>query len=160
MAMATEKNLESNWKLHHVGIPVRNLDKSMEDFASLGVAEFQPEFQIDSGKAAEYLVYGKTPEPAVKTRGVMGRMGPLGVELLQPVEGETVHKELLEQTGEGIGHIAYTVDDLEAETAKLVERDFPVILSITPAGATKRSAVYIDTRDKFSNLIIELMQAR
>ena len=86
--MATEENLESNWKLHHIGIPVRNLDKSMEDFASLGVAEFQPEFQIDSGKAAEYLVYGKTPEPAVKTRGVMGRMGPLGVELLQPVEGE------------------------------------------------------------------------
>ena len=87
-------------------------------------------------------------------------MGPLGIELLQPVQGETVHKELLESTGEGIGHVAYTVDDLEEETAKLVERGFPVILSIRPAGQTKRSAVYIDTRSKFSNLIIELMQAR
>ena len=68
----------------------------------------------------------------------------------------------VESSGEGVGHIAYTVDDLEAEAAKLVElveRGFPVILSIIPAGKTSRSAVYFDTRGKFSNLIIELMQA-
>ena len=105
-------------------------------------------------------MYGKTPDPAVRTRGVMGRMGPLGVELLQPVQGQTVHKELLESTGEGIGHIAYTVEDLEAETARMEAKGFPVILSIKPAGQSRRSAVYLDTRAKFSNLIIELMQAR
>lgn len=152
--------MDSTWKLHHVGIPVRNLDQSLEDYQSLGVASFQPEFLIDSSKAEEYLVYGKTPEPAVKTRGVMGEVGPLGVELLQPVEGDTVHKELLDSTGEGVGHIAYLVEDLEAETATLVENGFPVILSIKPPGQDKRSAVYIDTRSKFSNLIIELIQAR
>ena len=152
--------MDSTWKLHHVGIPVRDLDRSLEDYKSLGMATFQPEFQIDSSRVEEYLVYGKTPDPVVKTRGVLGQMGPLGIELLQPVQGETVHKELLESTGEEIGHVAYTVDDLEEETAKLVERGFPVILSIRPAGQTKRSAVYIDTRSKFSNLIIELMQAR
>ncbi len=152
--------MDSTWKLHHVGIPVRDLDRSLEDYKSLGMATFQPEFQIDSSRVEEYLVYGKTPDPVVKTRGVLGQMGPLGIELLQPVQGETVHKEILESTGEGIGHVAYTVDDLEEETAKLVERGFPVILSIRPAGQTKRSAVYIDTRSKFSNLIIELMQAR
>ena len=65
----------------------------------------------------------------------------------------------VESSGEGVGHIACTVDDLEAEAAKLVERGFPVILSIIPAGKTSRSAVYFDTRGKFSNLIIELMQA-
>jgi catechol 2,3-dioxygenase-like lactoylglutathione lyase family enzyme len=151
--------VESTWKLHHLGIPVWDLDAAIESYTSLGVASFQPQFLIDSTKAAEYLVYGKTPEPPVKTRGVMGRMGPVGVELLQPVEGETVHKERLESNGEGVGHIAYTVDDLEVETAKLLARGFPVILSITPAGRTKRSAVYIDTRSSCSNLIIELIQA-
>ncbi len=151
--------MESTWKLRHVGIPVRDLDKSREDYRSLGIATFQQEFVIDSSKFAEYLVYGKTPDPVVRTRVAMGQVGPLGVELLQPLQGETVHKELLEKTGEGIGHIAYTVDDLEAETAKMVERGFPVILSITPRGQTRRSAVYLDTRSKFSNLIIELIQA-
>ncbi|MDK1024856.1 MAG: VOC family protein [Gammaproteobacteria bacterium] len=151
--------MENTWKLHHVGIPVRDLDKSLEDYQALDMATFQPEFLIDSSKIAEYLVYGKTPDPIVKTRGVMGQLGPLGVELLQPVEGETVHKELLESTGEGIGHVAYTVDDLEEETAKLVEQGFPVILSIKHADQTTRGAVYLDTRSKFSNIIIELIQA-
>ncbi len=151
--------MDSNWKLVHVGIPVRDLDKSMKDYQTLGTASFQPEFVIDSSKFAEYLVYGKTPHPVVRTRGVMGRVGALGVELLQPLQGETVHKELLEKTGEGIGHIAYTVDDLEEETAKMVEKGFQVILSIRREGQTKRSAVYIDTRSCFSNLIIELIQA-
>ena len=151
--------MESTWKLRHVGIPVRDLDKSLEDYRSLDLASFQPEFLIDSSKFAEYKVYGKTPDPVVKTRAALGKMGPLGIELLQPIEGETVHKELLESTGEGIGHIAYVVDDLEAETAKLVEKGFPVILSIRAQDQTRRSAVYIDTRNKFSNLIIELIQA-
>lgn len=151
--------MENTWKLRHVGIPVRDLDKSREAYRSLGIASFQQEFVIDSSKFAEYLVYGKTPDPVVRTRVAMGQVGPLGVELLQPLQGETVHKELLEKTGEGIGHIAYTVDDLEAETVKMMEKGFPVILSIIPRGQTRRSAVYLDTRRKFSNLIIELIQA-
>lgn len=152
--------MESTWKLHHVGIPVRDLDKSLKDYESLGIAAFQPEFMIDSRKPAEYLVYGKTPDPVVKTRGAMGQVGPLGVELLQPVEGKTVHKELLDSTGEGIGHIAFTVDDLEKETAKLTKKGIPVIVSIRNQGQAKRSAVYLDTRSRFSNLIIELIQAK
>ncbi len=151
--------VENHWRLHHVGIPVDDLDTAMEAYQSVGVASFGEEFRIDSSACAEYLVYGSTPEPAVITRGVMGKMGPLGVELLQPVQGETVHKELLNTNGEGIGHIAYTVDDLEAEIGKLEARGFAVILSITPANRTERSAVYVDTRQSFSNLIIELMQA-
>jgi len=151
--------MESTWRLRHVGIPVRDLDKSIEDYRRLGIASFQPEFLIDSSKFAEYKVYGKTPDPVVKTRAALGKVGPLGIELLQPVQGETVHKEFLENAGEGIGHIAYAVDDLEAETAKLVEKGFPMILSIKPPGRKQRSAVYIDTRTRFSNLIIELIQA-
>lgn len=151
--------MENTWRLHHVGIPVRDLDKSIEDYKTLGIATFKPEFLIDSSSIAEYLVYGKTPDPVVKTRGVMGMMGPLGVELLQPVTGDTVHKELLESTGEGIGHIAYTVDDLEAETASMVERGFPIILSIKHAAQSRPGAIYFDTRSKFSGLIVELIQA-
>ena len=86
--------MENTWKLRHVGIPVRDLDKSIKDYQSLGIASFQPEFVIDSSRFAEYLVYGKTPDPVVKTRVAMGQVGPLSVELLQPLQGETVHKEL------------------------------------------------------------------
>ena len=129
-----------NWKLHHVGSPVKDLDQSLEGYASFGeLASFGQEFFIDSSKAEEYLVYGKQPDPVVQTRGVMGSVGPIGVELLQPVQGHTVHRELLDSVGEGVGHIAYTVPDLETEVAKLEEAGFPVILSITPAGRSDRT---------------------
>ncbi len=151
--------MESTWKMVHVGIPVLDLDKSIEDYKSLGVASFNPERLIDSSNFAEYLVYGRTPDPVVKTRVALGQVGTLGIELLQPIQGETVHKEFLESTGQGIGHIAYAVEDLEAEIAKLVEKGFPVILSFTDKGQERRRGVYIDTRSKFSNLITELVQA-
>lgn len=116
-SVLTDQNtmIGENWKLHHVGIPVRNLDQSLDDYQSFGeLAWFGEEFFIDSSQAAQYLVYGKQPDPVVQTRGVMGRVGPIGVELLQPVQGNTVHKELLDSVGEGVGHIAYAVPDLEA----------------------------------------------
>jgi len=147
--------MKDTWTLHHLGIPVRDLDASMASYAAVG-ATFQSPFLIDSSRAAEYLVYGKTPDPVVKTRGVMGKLGSLGIELLQPVEGHTVHRELLDSIGEGVGHVAYTVPDLEAEIAELESQGFAVILSIRPK--ERRTAAYIDTRGKLSNLVIELIQ--
>ena len=47
------------WKLHHLGIPVPDLDQAIEDYQTLGNATFQPEFLIDSAQMQEYLVYGK-----------------------------------------------------------------------------------------------------
>jgi len=151
--------MENSWNLIHLGMPVKDLDKAMADFNKLGAASFKEEFLIDSSNFEEYLVYGKTPDPVVKTRGIFCQMGPVWLELLQPVQGHTVHKEFLESKGEGIGHIAYQVEDLDAETAKLVEQGFPVVLSFTRKGETERAGVYIDTRNSFSGLITEFVKA-
>ena len=151
--------MENTWQFAHLGIPVRNLDTAIENYKALGFATIKPEFSIDSSNFEEYLVYGKMPNPVVKTRGAFGKLGPIFVELLQPVQGHTVHKEFLENNGDGVGHVAYFVEDLEAEVAKLERSGFPVVLSFTPKGQKKRSGVYIDTRSKLSGLITELMQA-
>ena len=153
-------DVPDTWRFHHLGMPVRDLDQSVAAYQSLGIATFDPEFRIDSSQAESYLVYGKTPDPIVITRGQFVHLGPVSLELLQPVQPHTVHKELLDSTGEGIGHLAYSVDDLEAEVAKLVERGFPEVLSIIPKNWDRRSAVYLDTRGVFANLIIELMAQR
>ena len=79
-------SVASNWKFHHLGIPVRDLDRSREAYEALGTASFRQEFVIDSSRIEEYLVYGKTPDPVVRTRAIMGTVGPVGVELLQPVQ--------------------------------------------------------------------------
>ena len=66
--------MSETWKLHHLGIPVPDLDRAIEDYQTLGNATFQPEFLIDSARMQEYLVYGKTPDPTVKTRGAWSRV--------------------------------------------------------------------------------------
>lgn len=154
-----EFKMEDNWKLVHIGIPVFDLEKAIKNYRSLGAASFKEIRVIDSSCFAEYLVYGKTPNPTVTTRAVDGRMGSLGIELLQTVQGETVHKEFLEKNGEGVGHIAYEVENLDDEVARMVEKGFDVILSFKTDSPNPRRGVYIDTRDRFSNLITELIQA-
>src|SRR6201987_6140379 len=47
------------------------------------------------GEAVEYLMVGAE-----------GAGGPVGVELLQPLEGPSIYREWLEQRGEGLHHIA------------------------------------------------------
>ena len=66
------------------------------------------------------------------------------------------------QTSSGI-RIVYDearIEALETETARMVERGFPIILSIRHTGQSTPGAVYFDTRSKFSNVIVELIQAR
>jgi len=142
-----------NWKFHHMAIVVRDIDRGVEYFQSLGVATFQPEFITDSSTFTDYKVYGKTPTTIDKTRGRFVQIGSLQFELLQPVEGGRIYKEFLKSKGEGVHHFAFTVDDLDEETAKLVKRGVPVITEVKFQSGG--GFAYFDTR-RIGNVIIEL----
>ncbi len=152
--------MENNWKFHHVGVVVRDMDKVVEYYQSLGIGTFQPEVLFKSSDFADFRVNGKTPNTIVKVRVRSIQIGPLRLELIQPVEGEAPWKEFLDSNGEGINHIGFGVDDLDKETAKLVEKGASVIHSgvENSRGAYFRWA-YFDTR-KVGNVIIELSQRR
>lgn len=90
---------KSAWTFYHLGMPVWDLDRTLSNYGILANASISPEFLIDSEKAEQYLVYEKTPDPAVLTRGAFVAIGGLELELLQPVAGHTVHKEQLESVG-------------------------------------------------------------
>jgi len=149
--------MENNWKFHHMAVVVRDMDKAVEYYQSLGIATFKPEFMLDSSTYTYYEVYGKTPAPDIidKTRMMFVQIGPFQLELVQPLEGEPIFKEFLKSKGEGVHHIAYTVDDLEGETAKLVEKGIPVITKVKMQTGT--GFAYFDVR-KVGNVIIELIQ--
>ena len=48
-----------------------------------------------------------------------GRSGPLEIELIQPVSGEGPHQEFLDAGNEGMHHVRFRVDDLDARVAEL-----------------------------------------
>jgi methylmalonyl-CoA/ethylmalonyl-CoA epimerase len=134
--------MESNWKFAHVGIVVEDLEKTFERYKALGVVTGYSDPHKMGGKKAELI-------------GRHIQVGPLMMEMWQPIRGETVQKEFLEKHGEGINHIAFHVDDLEKERARMVEKGIRIVFSVDdPAGPMS----YFDTRELFNDILIELSQ--
>ena len=67
------------------------------------------------------------------------------------------HKESLDRKGEGIIDRTLTVDDLEKETARLVDKGVPVVFSGRPQ--TGGAFAYFDTREDGGDIMMKLVQA-
>jgi len=130
--------MESNWKFNHIGVVVRDLDKAVEYYQSLGLVDRVSTPMTAEGKKAKLI-------------GKFVRIGELNLEIWQPIRGETVQQEFLDSRGEGVNHICFTVDDIDKERAKLVEKGIPVIWGI------QGRVAYFDTR-KVGNILLELLQ--
>jgi methylmalonyl-CoA/ethylmalonyl-CoA epimerase len=135
-----------------IGMVVRNMDAALEFFRALGLGPF--ESSSDPAPIVDRVVHGR-PAPDVKNRISTTRMGAIELELVQPLSGESVQKEFLDKQGEGINHLGFYVEDLAAETAKLVGKGFRVVSSgrTTSGGAF----AYFGT-DRVGGILFELMQ--
>jgi methylmalonyl-CoA/ethylmalonyl-CoA epimerase len=111
-------------KLLHVGAVVRDMGKTVERLASLGIGPFD----TSSPPLLEKPMFRGKPSDA-KVKGLSAEMGEVKLEIGQPVEGESPHKEFLDSKGEGFQHIAFAVDDLESEVAGFTEKGASVLLS-------------------------------
>jgi catechol 2,3-dioxygenase-like lactoylglutathione lyase family enzyme len=148
--------MENNWRFHHVATVVKDMDEAVVFYESLGIFTLPPEFMLDSTTYADYSVYGKKPVTIDKTRMRFAEIGSYRIELVSPIEGEPIYKEFLRNKGEGIHHIAFMVDDLDAEVEKMALKDIPMITRVKrPNG---RGFAYFDIT-RFGNVIIELIQA-
>jgi len=56
-----------------------------------------------------------------KIRMAFAYVGPMEVELVQCVEGRIFQSKFLDKWGEGIHHIGFFVDDVDAEVARLTK---------------------------------------
>jgi methylmalonyl-CoA/ethylmalonyl-CoA epimerase len=133
--------MESNWKFKHIGVVVRDVDKAVDYYQSLGIVDKATDRVTMEGKKAKLI-------------GRFIHIGSLLLELWQPVRGETVQQEFLDSRGEGINHIAFNVDDLDRERDKLVEKGIPVVFSVRDE---EGYMAYFDAR-KFGNILIELIE--
>lgn len=147
--------MQENWKFHHVSVVVRDMNKAIEYYKTLGIGPFPP-FIGPSGTTplTGKTVRGKPVDYIVDLRLAEGGVGQLQFEVIQPLEGKTPVKEFLEKKGEGIHHLGFFVDDLDKETAKMAEKGF----TITQTGETPEVKwAYFDA-DAVGGVVIELMQ--
>jgi len=89
--------------IHHVGIAARDLDEAIATYGKLFGAELQHRDTVS--------------EQGVEAAAVI--VGGSRIELLAATGEDTPVGRFLAKRGPGIHHVAYEVDDLDAELAEL-----------------------------------------
>ncbi len=83
--------------------------------------------------------------------------GPNKIELLEAISPDSPIRKFIEKRGEGIHHIAFDVDDIEAEMARLKQDGF-VLLSEKPMpGADNKLVCFVHPKSA-NGVLIELCQ--
>jgi methylmalonyl-CoA/ethylmalonyl-CoA epimerase len=147
--MAIDKSESSFTKVIQVGIVVRDVEKTIERLTALGIGPFN---KMALPPDREEWFRGKRMYAEFKIYGAM--IGDIQIELIQPISGDSPHKEFLETRGEGIQHIACAVEDVQKEVDKLTGEGADVLMRARFPGG--RGVAYMDLGA--GGLIVELIQ--
>jgi methylmalonyl-CoA/ethylmalonyl-CoA epimerase len=96
-------------QLHHVCVIVRNLDSAVAFYESMGMGPWHDypsleQFDLDVKDRKGYL----------NLRYRYANLDNFQLQLCQPGEGDTPQRRFLEERGEGVFHLGFTVPDLDA----------------------------------------------
>jgi catechol 2,3-dioxygenase-like lactoylglutathione lyase family enzyme len=143
-----------NWTLWHVGLSVKSVDEAVKYYESLGgKADDRPAGVLDSARFKDLETYGKKNAPTWKIKIKMLNLGPLSLELTEPVAGDNYNKTWMDENGEGANHVAFQVANLEKEVEELKAKGVPAMYH------AKGEYAYMDAR-KVGGIVIELFQKR
>ena len=98
-------------QIEHIGIAVRNLQEACEVYERLlGVAPYKTEEVVSEGVLTAFF-----------------KSGPNKIELLQATTEQSAIAQFIEKKGEGMHHIAFAVDDIQAEMKRLKGEGFTLL---------------------------------
>ena len=132
-----------------VGVIVKDVSKTIDFLGQLGLGPFQT--VAASHPAA--TVRGNKAAYSVLTAGV--QLGAVQLELIEYQSGTTVQKEFLENKGEGIHHILFKVDDLDASIQRFAAQGVEVLQQDRFVGGG--GMAYMGT-DNIGGIVFELVQ--
>lgn len=128
-------------KIEHIGIAVKDLEASNSLFAKLlGVPHYKTEEVVSEGVKTSFF-----------------KSGPNKVELLEATNPESPIAKFLEKKGEGIHHIAFAVNDIVAEIARLSEEGFVVLNETPKKGADNKLVAFLHPKGT-NGVLVELCQ--
>lgn len=130
-------------KINHIGIAVRSLAEAIPFYRDTLCMTF-----MGIETVAEY-----------KVNVAFFQIGESKIELLEPTGGESFLAEFLEENGEGIHHIAYEVNDIEAVLKKL-EADGARMADKIPRTGAHGARVAFICPESSQGVLTELCQIR
>ena len=105
--------------INHIGIAVRSIEAQRDFYENTLGAVFESIEEV-----AEQQV-----------RVGFFKVGDVRLELLEPTSSESTISQFIERRGEGLHHVAYTVDDLENRLQTLKDQGVRLIDEAPRAGA-------------------------
>jgi methylmalonyl-CoA/ethylmalonyl-CoA epimerase len=134
-------------ELFQAGIVVKDAEKGMDLYCHLFGIDKDSWWVITIDRKICQMTYRGQPSQH-SYRAAMAMVGPLMIELLEPLEGYGTYREFLDKHGEGIHHLGHVmVPDLAAVIEKMEKAGFPTVETGEPAGSVKGNHkwAYIDT---------------
>ncbi len=138
-----------SWKVRQVGVVVRDMDQAIKRLESLGIGPFES-MALPPDREEWYR-----GQPAkVKVKISMAQLGDVQLELIEPLDEKSPHREFLDSKGEGIQHIMFSVKDFDRETARLTKEGAVELLRAKFPGGPELA--YLDLN--VGGIIVELME--
>jgi methylmalonyl-CoA/ethylmalonyl-CoA epimerase len=124
-------------KIDHIGIAVHSIEKSLPFYTDVlnltlsGIEEVESE----------------------KVRVAFLKIGESKIELLEPISSESAIAVYLEKRGEGIHHVALSVDSVQGRINEMKEKGIRMINEIPKEGAGGASVAFLHPKSTGGVLI-------
>lgn len=128
-------------KIEHIGIAVKDIKHSTQIFEDiLGSPSYKTEKVESEGVSTTFF-----------------KVGPNKIELLEATREDSPIAKFIEKKGEGIHHIAFAVDDVDAEIKRLQKKGYRLINETPKAGADNKRIAFMHPKSS-NGVLIELCQ--
>jgi methylmalonyl-CoA/ethylmalonyl-CoA epimerase len=122
--------------LNHVGVAVRSIEQQKDYYENQLGAQFECIEEV----------------PSQKVRVAFFRINDVRLELLEPTDPSSPVAAFLDKRGEGLHHLAYTVDDIQARIAELKQSGLRMIDEAPRTGAHHMQIAFIHPKSTFGVL--------
>ena len=131
-------------KIEHIGIAVKNIEDSEKLYSlMLNSKPYKREIVASEGVITSFF-----------------KTGDSKIELLASQNTDSAIAKFIEKRGEGIHHIAFEVDDIEKEIARLTDNGFELINKTTKRGADNKIIAFLHPKSTNGVLIELCMEAK
>lgn len=128
-------------RIEHLGIAVKDLTTAEAVYTRLlGVAPYKREEVEREGVLTSFF-----------------QVGPNKIELLESTRPDGPIAKAIEKRGEGIHHVAFEVDDIRAEMARLKAEGFTLLSDEPKPGADNKLVCFVHPKAA-NGVLVELCQ--
>jgi hypothetical protein len=150
--MIGKKHLLGSNVITQIGIVVKDIEKSSEDYAKFfGVGK--PSIHLTDTVEKAHTEYRGEPTTA-QAKLAFFKFKNITVELIEPVGGPSTWQEFLDTKGEGVHHIAFNVRGSKEKIEAMAGQGMSLVQAGDTGGGGRYS--YVDATDALK-VIIELL---